>query len=475
LISAVIAENVIAANRYGLGARPGELQAIGSDARGWLLRQIEGTRAVPDSIAKLAPSTDVFKAFTEGKQEKRSARAAARQGDRQSEAAQRLVEGIRTKLLPMYLDQVAARYQIATYSDEPFRERLTHFWTNHFAVSADKPQVIALAGTLENEAIRPHLSGNFTDMLLAVEAHPAMILYLDNQASIGPDSPLAQRAARRLRTGGRKLDINENLAREILELHTLGVDGGYTQADVTTFARALTGWSIGGGNGVLAEGAPGRFEFRERLHEPGAKNVLGRRYAQEGVGQPRAILRDLAAHPATAQHIAAKLVRHFVADDPPPDAVDRVARAFRDSEGHLPTVHRALIETPQAWSAATAKFKTPHDFVISTFRMFDYVPTQPRQVAAPFELLGQRPWSPGSPAGWPDRADQWDGPEALLRRIEWASAVGERFGARFQPLGLAAQSLGETLSEHTRTAIARAASPAQGVTLLLASPELQRR
>jgi uncharacterized protein (DUF1800 family) len=467
----LVADNVIAANRFGLGARPGELQAIGSDARGWLVRQIQGTRPAPAGVSKLPGSAQVFTAFTSGQQEKRSARrTAAKQG----EAAKRLVEGIRQKLLPMYLDQVAARYRFAADTEEPFREHLTHFWTNHFAVSADKPQVIALAGTLENEAIRPHLSGRFADMLFAVEAHPAMVLYLDNQASIGPNSPLAQRAGRRIR-GGRKLDINENLAREILELHTLGVDGGYTQADVTTFARALTGWSVGSDGGRLAEGAPGKFEFRERLHEPGAKTVLGTRYAQEGLAQPRAILNDLATHAATAQHIATKLVRHFVADEPPRAAVDRVARAFRDSEGDLPTVHRALLEAPQAWSAAALKFKTPHEFVISAFRMFDFVPAQPQQVVAPFQLLGQRPYTPGSPAGWPDRADQWDGPDALLKRIEWASAVGDRIGAGSQPLTLAAQSLGDALGERTRTAIARAASPAQGVTLLLASPEFQRR
>ena len=465
----MIAQNVIAANRFGLGARPGELQAIGGDARGWLVRQIEGARPTPAAVGGLASSAEVFTIFTEGRQEKRSARAAAADG----EAAKRVIERIRTKLLPMYLEQVAARYQVATRSEEPFREHLTHFWTNHFAVSADKPQVLALAGTLENEVIRPRIAGNFTDMLLAVEAHPAMILYLDNQTSTGPDSQFAQYAARRMRNA-RKLDINENLAREILELHTLGVDGGYTQADVTTFARALTGWSIGS-DGPFPEGVPGKFEFRERLHEPGTKSVLGRRYSQEGVEQPRAILRDLAAHPATARHIATKLVRHFVADEPPASAVDRVAKAFRDSDGDLPTVHRALLEVPQAWSAAATKFKTPHEFVVSAFRMFDFVPAQPQQVAAPFELLGQRPYAPGSPAGWPDRADQWDGPDALLKRIEWANAVGERVGARLQPLNLATQSLGETLSEHTRTAIARAASPAQGVTLLLASPEFQRR
>jgi uncharacterized protein (DUF1800 family) len=301
-----------------------------------------------------------------------------------------------------------------------------------------------------------------------------MILYLDNQASIGPNSTLAQRAARRSRSG-RKLDINENLAREILELHTLGVDGGYTQADVTAFARVLTGWSIGTNRGPLAEGAPGEFEFRERAHEPGAKVVLGKRYAEDGVAQPRAVLRDLALHPSTAQHIATKLARHFIADDPPRAAIESIAAAFMDSSGDLPTVHRALLESPEAWSAVAPKFKTPHEFVVSAFRMFDFVPGQPQQVAAPFQLLGQQPYAPGSPAGWPDVADRWDGPDALLKRIEWATAAGERAGARFRPLDLATQSLGSALTDRTRTAIARASSAAQGVTLLLASPEFQRR
>ncbi len=466
-------EAVIAANRFGLGARPGELRAISSDPRGWLASQIKGSRQAPDAVRSLPSSVDVFAAYAQGQEERAEARA---QPPSEADAAQRLVANIREKLAPLYLDQVAARYRVATNSEEPFRERLVHFWTNHFAVSADKPQVIALAGPLENEAIRPNVAGRFVDMLMAVESHPAMILYLDNQASIGPNSTLASRAGTRARNAGRKLDINENLAREILELHTLGVNGGYTQTDVTTFAQALSGWSVGGGNrGVLKEGEPGTFEFRELAHEPGAKLILGKRYDQDGIAQPRAVLKDLAKHPATATHIATKLVRHFVSDDPPQDAVERVAKAFRESEGDLPAVHRALIELPQAWAQPTAKFKTPHEFVVSTFRMLDFVPEQPRQVAASFQLLGQRPYSPGSPAGWPDTADQWDGPDALLKRIEWATAVGERVGARVPPLDLSEQALGETLHERTRTAISRAASAAQGVTLLLVSPEFQRR
>lgn len=464
---------VIAANRFGLGARPGELDSIGPEERDWLRQQIKGTRPVPEPVRALPTSVDAFKAFALGQEQRRDAREQQQSGE--TSIAQRVIENIRQHVVPLYLDQVAARYRVAIITPESFRERLVHFWTNHFAVSADKPQVIALAGTLENEAIRPFLDRDFEDMLLAVESHPAMILYLDNQASIGPNSALAQRAARRPRANGRKLDINENLAREILELHTLGVNGGYTQADVTAFARVLTGWSIGSERGPLAAGEAGKFEFREMAHEPGAKTILNQSYKEDGAKQARAVLKDLARHPATATHIATKLVRHFVADDPPAAAVERVAKVFRDTSGHLPKVHAALIELPQAWQAAPVKYKTPHEFVVSTLRCLDFVPAAPQQVAAPLQLLGQRPYSPGSPAGWPDTTAQWDGPDALLKRIEWVTRVGERLGDRAKPLPLAESALGAALSERTRMAIARAASAAQGTALLLASPEFMRR
>lgn len=463
---------VIAANRFGLGARPQELAAVATDPRGWLSHQIEGRRATPESIQALPSSSDIFKTYAQAQQKRRDMRA---DKSDQNPGAPRIGENVRQHLAPVYLDQVAARYAVAIASGESFRERLVHFWSNHFAVSADKVQVLALAGSLENEAIRPHIAGSFADMLLAVEAHPAMILYLDNQASVGPHSPLAQRVARRARSKDRKLDINENLAREILELHTLGVNGGYEQADVTAFAQVLSGWSVGNNRGVVAEGEPGTFEFREMAHEPGAKTILGKRYSEDGAAQPRAVLKDLAGHPATAKHLATKLVRHFVADQPPQSAVERIAKVFRDSEGHLPTVHRALVELPEAWQSAPAKFKTPHEFVVSTFRGCDFIPGQPQQIIAPFQLLGQRPYTPGSPAGWPDTAAQWDGPDALLKRIEWATQFGERISARIKPMQLATDSLGATLTDRTRTTISRASSAAQGVALLLASPQFMRR
>lgn len=461
---------IIAANRFGLGARPGEIADVGGDARGWLLEQVSaGARPVPPEIAGLPTSATAFQTFAKVLRE----RQREQREDASKDDAAKPMENGRRQIASMYQQQVAARYRVAIRTEEPFRERLVHFWTNHFAVSADKAQVVALAATLENEAIRPNLGGRFVDLLLAVEAHPAMILYLDNQASTGPNSQLAQRAAKRT-NGDRKLDINENLAREILELHTLGVNGGYTQADVTTFARALTGWSVGIARGKQPERA-GQFEFRAPAHEPGAKRILGKSYKEEGVAQPRAVLRDLAVHSATAQHVATKLARHFIADDPPRSAVDRLAKVFRDTEGDLPSLHRALVESPEAWEQTATKFKTPHDFVVSTFRMLDFVPQEPQQILTPFQLLGQRPYTPGSPAGWPDTAGQWDGPDALLKRIEWASAVGKRVGSKVQPLEVGAQSLGDALLERTRVAISRAESGAQGMALLLASPEFQRR
>ena len=465
-------EAVIAANRFGLGARPGELQRAAQNPREWLATQIEGERALPAPVKALPSSADVFGIYADA----REARGAARKKETaKPDPAREIGAAIRTKLAPLYADQIAARYRAAVASEESFRERLVHFWTNHFAVSADKVQVLALAATLENEAIRSSLTKRFADMLLAVESHPAMVLYLDNQASIGPQSKLAQRAARRASRNGRTLGLNENLAREILELHTLGVDGGYTQADVGELARALTGWSIGGGAGRLASGTPGKFVFRDVVHEPGARTVLGKRYPEDGASQPRRILADLAQHPSTATHLATKLVRHFVSDEPPPEAVARIAQVYRETDGDLPHVHRALLDLPQAWSASLAKFKTPHEYVVSALRMLDAPLERPLQWTAQFQLLGQRPYAPGSPAGWPDRADRWDGPDALLKRIEWASTLATRAGDRLDPSKYAELALAEALTSETRTAIARAASGTQGMTLLLASPEFLRR
>jgi uncharacterized protein (DUF1800 family) len=374
---------------------------------------------------------------------------------------------------PIYIAEASARFRQAVGTDRPFVERLTYFWTNHFAVSIDKNIVLGLAGSLEREAIRPNVLGHFRDMLLAVERHPAMLLYLDNHMSVGPHS----RAARLLerRRGDRRVGINENLAREILELHTLGVGGGYAQADVTTFAEVITGWSIGGKAGRFPRGEPGAFLFRPELHEPGAKVVLGKRYPDSGYDQGVAVLRDLAARPATAHFVASKLARHFIADEPPAHAVDRIASAFLSSDGHLPTVYRALLDTPEVWMQPLAKYKTPNDYIVSTFRGLDLPANAGRSALTPFELLGQRTFSPGSPAGWPDRSADWDGASALIKRIEWADAVGHRVGSRCDAVALAPQLLGDNLTAATCTAIAHAASGSQAVTLLLSSPEFMRR
>ena len=464
----------IAALRFGLGARPGELTASAGDPRGWLRGQLNGP--VPLAVtAPLAPASQIFAELLAARDERREAKraAAASQSD-----AKPTLNVLRDAYRPHYRAQVLARAQSAVATNRPFAERLVHFWTNHFAISADKGAVFGLAGTLENEAIRPHVNGRFVDMLTAVEQHPAMIAFLDNQYSVGADSPAAQRAAQRGESGTpqkREFGINENLAREILELHTLGVNGGYTQEDVTVFAQIITGWSIGGGQGRLFGGPTGRFYFRANLHEPGSKTFLRRRYAEDGQAQGEAVLRDLSRHPSTAHFLATKLVRHFIDDAPPPAAVERVARAFTESDGGLPQVYAALLESPEAWSEHPSKFKTPEDLVFSTLRALDAVPITADDIVRSFEFLGQRQYTPGSPAGWPDIASAWDGSDALLHRVLWANRTAERYDRGAEPLGIAASALGGYARPETLAALRRASSASQAVALLVMSPEFQRR
>ena len=483
----------IAANRFGLGARPGELAQIGAQPRDWLIAQLSGSAPLLTG-PELHSSAETLARGLEVRRELRAAKRAATEATSDAATSVAGVMQIGQIYRPIYIAEATARLHQGVTTDRPFVERLTYFWTNHFAVSIDKNLVLGLAGSLEREAIRPNVLGYFSDMLLAVERHPAMLLYLDNHLSIGPHSRAAGLLERR-RGGQRRVGINENLARETLELHTLGVGGGYSQADVTTFAEVITGWSIGGeGGGPFSRGGrfspggrfsadgrfsgggfPGEFVFRPEVHEPGAKVVLGKRYADTGYDQGVAVLKDLAAKPATARFIATKLVRHFVADDPPPRAVERVANAFLSSNGHLPTVYRALVESQEAWSQPLAKYKTPNDYIVSTFRGLHLPADRGRASLAAFEVLGQRTYSPGSPAGWPDRSADWDGASALIKRIEWADAVGQRVGSRVDAKELAPQLLGDNLTPATRTAIARAASSAQAITLMLSAPEFMRR
>jgi uncharacterized protein (DUF1800 family) len=473
-------QSAIATNRFGFGARPGERAAAAADPRGWLLAQLHEPYRPPAELEGLTSGREILATFLSARAQRAAARMDAKdQTARGEDPVKQLARSVREQLQPHYLAQAAARTRIALASESTFRERLVHFWSNHFAVSVDKPICLGTAGALENEAIRPRIDGRFADLLLAVEMHPAMITYLDNQQSVGPHSEAAGYAARRAsRSQGAargKIGLNENLAREILELHTLGVDGGYGQADVTTFAAVITGWSIGGGKGRFGGGAPGAFEFRPALHEPGSKTLLGRRYAEAGLQQGQAVLRDLASHPATARHLATKLARHFVADEPPPGLVDRLASAYASSDGHLPSVYATLVTWDGAWEPEARKFKTPQDFAYSAMRALAVAPREPKKLLSAFDVLGQRHWAPGSPAGWPDRQADWNGADALMKRIEWSVALADRVGNSHSALDAADASLGPLAGARTRGALSRAASGSQALALLLMSPEFQRR
>ncbi|SAL15684.1 DNA-directed DNA polymerase B [Caballeronia arvi] len=465
----------IALNRFGLGARPGEL--LPADPRGWLAQQADPRqstyRPMPPALSGQPSSAALAAQFAERQRALRDA------SDADKPAARMLY---REQLRDVYRDAVDARVTSALTTDTPFIERLVHFWANHFAVSIDKPPVAMLAGSFENEAIRPHVLGRFEDMLVAVERHPAMQIFLDQPRSVGPDSPAATRAA--MRDPNAKRGLNENLAREIMELHTLGVRSGYTQTDVTEFARALTGWSLGAMTPKAANNAndpapPGQFVFRARLHEPGARTVMGKQYAQAGEAQPLAVLHDLANARATAHHIAEKLARHFVADTPPPALVDKLADVFSDSGGDLPSVYRALIDAPEAWTNAPAKFKTPWDWTISSLRGLGRRDLQGMRAAPLLTQLGQQVWRPGSPAGYDDIAASWAAPDALVRRVELAQRFAARFaqsaGDTLDARALGPQLLPGSLSDATANAVSRADTAPTALALLLVSPDFLRR
>lgn len=373
-----------------------------------------------------------------------------------------------------FIQEQTVHLAVTATTERPFRERLVAFWANHFTVSITRGEVVGVAASFEREVIRRHLDGTFADMLVASTRHPAMLAYLDNFRSTGPDSPAGRRTGK---------GLNENLAREVLELHTLGVNGGYDQDDVEALAALLTGWSLDIGEGRMNRlrlamgGAPqssGAYQFHDFRHQPGPKTLLGTRYAQGGEEEGIAALRDLAAHPATARHVATKLVRHFVADAPPEAAVRRVEAAFLDSDGHLPTVAGAVVDCPEAWADPLAKLKTPRDLVLSTARALQYT-DQGEAMLQSLRFLGQLPCQAPSPKGWPDTAAAWLGPEAVLSRVEWAEEVARHTPSHAERADdLAHDLLGPVLSRRTSRAIARA-SGTEKLTTLLASPEFQRR
>jgi uncharacterized protein (DUF1800 family) len=492
---------VIAANRFGLGARPGQLRVIAADPRGWLKAQLAPEAEPPAPLAALPSTAEASGAFNAWLKSigitaasasglyRRSGQTSA-MGGGAAMGAPGLPPGVSIEqsfiktLGPGYAQAVKARMQVAVTTERPFQERLIRFWGNHFTVSASKPDVLPIAGVFERDVVRSRCMGPFRDLLLASCKHPGMLVYLDNYISIGPNSFLAHNPGvlppylREILRG-----LNENLGREILELHTLGVRSGYTQADVVSLSKIITGWMVRQRDGhELLESAAGDdassvFIFRGLAHEPGPQTLLGKTYEQHGVGQGEAALSDIAHHPATARFLAGKLVRHFVADDPPPAAVDRIAGVFQATGGDLRAVSSALVDLPEAWAPAPRKFKPPEDYVTSALRALNAHDnfTGPQLIGL-LERMGQRPFGPIGPNGWSDVEGEWIGPDAVWKRLEWADALAKGVGnAAFDPVAIAQEALGPALSPPTLRAIRQAESPAQGLALFLAAPEFQRR
>jgi uncharacterized protein (DUF1800 family) len=306
--------------------------------------------------------------------------------------------------------------------------------------------------------------GRFADMLLAVEKHPAMLIYLDNQQSIGPNSLVGHNSKR---------GLNENLAREILELHTMGVGSGYSQADVTQLATILTGWTYVGHDGKPGE--RGYFSFNPRAHEPSAATLLGKTYAEDDVAQGEAALADLAREAATARHIAFKFARHFVADAPDSGLVQRLADVFHKTDGDLAALARALVDDSAAWSAPRTKIRNPWELTIAAYRAFAHRPEKPGQTLNALNLLGMPLWEPAGPNGFSDEAAAWTSPEGMKTRVELAIQFARQIKDAPRPLALVDEILGPDVSAATREAVMHAESQEQAYALLIMSPEFQRR
>jgi uncharacterized protein (DUF1800 family) len=364
-----------------------------------------------------------------------------------------------------YRAEALARIQRASIVECGFVERLVVFWSNHFCISAGKGEPTRIwAGSFEREAIRPYVFGRFGDMLKAVEQHPAMLFFLDNQQSLGPDSRAGQ---------NRKRGLNENLAREIMELHTLGVGGGYLQEDVTTLARIITGWSFAGREGRL--GTPGSFVFNANAHQPGPQRLLGKSYENTGVTEGEAALADIARHPSTAKFIAAKFARHFVADDPPPALVARLEGVFRKNDGDLKALSLALLDADEAWQAPLSKMRTPYEYLIATGRLLARIPDDPGRTLGSLNVLGQPLWTPSGPNGFADTNAAWAAPEGMKLRLDIAAQTASRIADSVDPRDLLEVVAADAASTETRRTIERAESRQQALALLLMSPEFQRR
>ena len=464
-------EAALVLHRFGFGPRIGSIEAIASDPHAALLAELEkpgaGQVVDPDLPTSGAANRAVFEYNAERNAKQKLARKAAEQlamanpgKESTMEATAEVAAKPEEMPLPrqLFLREARARVDAALNAEIGYVERLVWFWSNHFCVNQDKT---AMAGAYEREAIRPHVLGRFREMLLAAESHPAMLIYLDNAQSIGPGS---------IAGVNRDKGLNENLAREILELHTLGVRTVYTQADVTNFAKVLTGWTIL--PTVTNPDHGGEFVYLSRAHEPGPEMVIGKDYPDTGSDQGRVVLADLAHHPATAKHIATKMARHFIADDPPPALIDRLTQRFLDTDGDLKEMAKVLIASSESWMPEQAKIKCPSEWIVAALRATGLSGDIAR-ITGGMALLGQPLWRPPAPKGFSDENAAWlDG---LPQRLDIANTFAQRLGEKLDALAVTDTALGPLASTETRRAIANAESKPQALTFLLMASEFQRR
>jgi uncharacterized protein (DUF1800 family) len=477
----------LALHRFGFGPRPGAIAALAPDPLGALLADLDTPNAGQivdgDLPSSGAENRSVYENNAERlakdkleKKRKEAAQAGAdnpgadnamepktmeQKADAASPAAA-AANAAQPKPVPLarqiFLNEATARFRAAINAEIGLVERLVWFWSNHFCVSF---QGTVMAGAYEREAIRPHVLGRFADMLLAAESHPAMLIYLDNAGSIGPTSVAGI---------NRDRGLNENLAREILELHTLGVRTVYAQADVTNFAKVITGWTI-----LPTVDNPdhgGEFVFNKRMHEPAPQTLIGNTYPDTGLEQGRRVLADLARHPATARHVAVKLARHFIADDPPPQLVETLTQRFLDTDGDLKKVTKTLVSAPESWAPEQAKIKRPGEWIVAQRRATG-TQGQVARMERVGALLGEPLWQPPAPKGFPDDNATWlDG---LVLRLQSANTFAQRVRDRLDPQAVLETALGPLASEETRRAVARAESKQQALAFVMMAPEFLRR
>ena len=453
-----------ALTRFGLAPRPGEIALIADDPVGFVKEQCMAPEAAmltqPNLESRIALRQQYVGLDNELRRIRREARKSGVSLDRDAEQAARIER--RQFAFAALNKEIAARFDHGVRTDSPFVERLVLFWSNHFAINRKSGLANAtLMGNFEREAIRPYVLGYFEDMLAASTTHPAMLNYLDNTKNIGPNSTIGRRRNRK--------SVNENLARELLELHTLGAGGGYTQADVVALAETLTGW-MGG-----FEGDGAGASFSERFHEFGPRTILGTNYPEEGAGQLEMVLADLAIHPSTARHIAAKFARHFVGDQASDTLIAELEDAFLVTGGDLRELALVLLESDEAWSGEPAKTVPPYDFMVGAMRATNAKLPDVRFISRTTMDLAQPIWQPPSPAGWPDDDGAFLGGDSLLERIDFCRLLASRFARVDRAQDLARALFGAALDPFVAEAVDRAEDQRQALVLVLMSPPFHRR